>query len=69
MKKKYYKLSLTCEYQEKIEVHTLHIGSLNQCRAIKLLARTKEKQFRKHESIPKDTKMTYKIEKEVITNE
>lgn len=62
--KKTYQLSLICEYEQTKEIHTLYIGSLNQCKAIKLLARTKEKQFRKHESIPKDAKITYKIEKE-----
>lgn len=61
--KKTYQLSLICEYDNKKEMHILYIGSINQCRAIKLLAKNKEKQFRKAESIPMDAKITYTIER------
>lgn len=60
---KTYELKLICEYEQQKEVHSLYVGNLNQCRAIKVVAKIKEKQFRKHESIPKNAKMTYKIER------
>lgn len=61
--KKVYELYLVCEYENKQEKHSLFIGSLNQCRAIKLLAKMKEKHFRQMEKIPTNAKLTYNIER------
>lgn len=60
---KKYQLLLTCEYQEQVEIHVLHIGNLHTCKAVQLLAKRKQKQFIKEGAIPQDTKMTYKIER------
>lgn len=56
--KKIYQLLVVVDYQEKKEIHTLHVGSKSQCLAFKLLAKQTEKKY-----IPKDAEVTYKIEK------
>lgn len=56
--KKIYQLLVIVDYENKQEIHTLHVGPKNQCLAVKLLAKQTEKKY-----IPKDAKVAYKIEK------
>ena len=56
--KKIYQLLVIVDYENKQEIHTLHVGPKHQCLAVQLLAKKTQKKY-----IPKEAKVQYKIEK------